>query len=258
MVLVRRSSLHHATRATRDGWPLPPPMQPAWMARRATWWLLLMRAGRVQRFHADWTALAGGFAAAPRREPLMRYGDALRQEWRARIAAGPAGPALDRADHPNYLGSPAVVQGLVDGYIALLIARAGGAVPHEACEAEMHRLSRVFAGEDPGYAVVGGWNTAEQLGASIIARCPLADGVQAGLPALLAEMFAVLGLLVLQVLRAAEEGGLSADAALGRLRTLAQRAGAILLGTADAEPEGATLAALVADAVEAGPGAQHA
>ena len=245
MVRHRSRTLALGRRTTRDGWPLPPPLRPAWMARRAGWWLQLVRSGRVHRFHADMTALAAGFAVPRRREPLLRYGDALRQEWRARISAGAAGPALERADHPNYLGSPAVVQGLVDGYVALLIARAGGAVPHEACEAEMHRLSRVFAGADPGYAVVGGWNTAEGLGASVIARCPLAEGPDVGLPALLAEMFAVLGLAVLRVLRAAEEGGLSADAALTRLRLLAQLAGAILLGTADAEPEGTTLAALV-------------
>ena len=234
---------------SRDGWPLPPPIAPRWMARRAVFWLGLLRAGRVQRFHADYVALSGmvlgGGALARQRRPLMRYGDALRAEWRARAAAGPAGPALRRADHPNYLGSLGVVQGLVDGYVALLIARAGGAVPHEACEAEMRRLSAVFAGADPEYAAIGGWNTVEGLGASVVARCPLQAGPELGLPTLLAEMFALLGLLVFQVLRAAEEGGLSAEAALTRLRALAQRAGMILLGTADALPEGETLAALM-------------
>ena len=238
--------------ASRDGWPLPPPIRPAWMARRATWWLDLLRAGRVQRFHADVTALGGGYVPARRRQPLIQYGEALRQEWRARAAAGPAGPALARADHPNYLGSLAVVRGLVDGYIALLIARAGGAVPHEACEAEMRRLSLVFAGLDPGYAAIGGWNTAGQLGASVIARAPLAETEAAGLPTLLAEMFALVGLTVLRVLHAAETGRLSADDALPRLRGIAQRTGAILLGTADAEPEEATLAALAADLPELG------
>lgn len=241
-----------ARRTTRDGWPLPPPIRPAWMARRAAWWLQLLRAGRVQRFHADITAMSGGFALPPVRRPLMQYGEALRQEWRTRTAAGPAGPALARADHPNYLGSRAVVRGLVDGYIALLIARAGGAVPHEACEAEMGRLSRVFAGADPGYAAIGGWNTAGQLGASVAARCPLPDIEGAGLADVLAEMFAFVGLSVLRVLRAAENGRLSADDALPRLRGIAQRTGAILLGTADAEPEEATLAALVADLPELG------
>ena len=85
----RRRPMH---RASRDGWPLPPPMQPAWMARRATWWLGLLRAGRVHRFHADMAALTGGYALPDRRQPLLRYGEALRQEWRARTAAGPRPP----------------------------------------------------------------------------------------------------------------------------------------------------------------------
>ena len=67
-------------------------------------------------------------------------------------------------------------------------------------------------------------------------------------------MFALLGLSVLRVLRAAEAGGLTADAALERLRSLAQRTGAVLLGTADAAPEGETLAALVSDLPELGVG----
>jgi len=234
-------------RTSRDGWPLPPPIRPAWMARRAQWWLHQVRGGRVQRFHADITVLQGGFMAPRERRPLLQYGEALRQEWHARTEAGPAGPALARADHPNYLGSPAVVRGLVDGYVALLIARAGGAVPHEACEAEMHRLALAFAGQDRGYATIGGWNTPGQLGASVAARCPLPGMEGAALAAVLAEMFAFVGLAVLRVLRAAEAGGLPADAALGRLRALAQRASAILLGLADAEPSEATLAALVQD-----------
>ena len=245
-----RSARHNPDthRTSRDGWPLPPPIRPAWMARRAHWWLHQVRGGRVQRFHADITALQGGFIVPQGRRPLLQYGEALRQEWRTRTEAGPAGPALARADHPNYLGSPAVVRGLVDGYVALLIARAGGAVPHEACEAEMHRLALAFAGQDPAYAPIGGWNTAGQLGASVVARCPLPSaGEGMGLAAVLAEMFALMGLAVLRVLRAAEAGGLAADAALGRLTALAQRASAILLGLADAEPPEATLAALVQD-----------
>ena len=244
---MRLASRTPVLRMSRDGWPLPPPIRPAWMARRAQWWLHQVRGGRVQRFHADIVALQGGFAVPHLRRPLLQYGEALRQEWRARTEAGPAGPALARADHPNYLGSPAVVRGLVDGYVALLIARAGGAVPHEACEAEMRRLALAFAGQDNGYAAIGGWNTRGQLGASVTARCPLAQAEGDALATVLAEMFAFMGLAVLQVLRAAEVGGLTSDAALERLRALAQRASAILLGLADAEPAEATLAALVQD-----------
>ena len=244
-------SLPPAQRTSRDGWPLPPPLHTAWMARRARRWLQLARAGQVHRLYADLRALQGGFQVPKPRRPLVQYGEALRQEWRTRTAAGPAGPALARADHPNYLGDRAVVRGLVDGYIALLIARAGGAVPHDACEAEMRRLSRIFAGQDRGYAAIGGWNTLDGLGASAVERGPLpADG--ADLPTVLAEMFALTGLAVLRTLRAAERSQLGADAAVTHLSAIARRASAILLGTADAEPPEATLSALVADLPELG------
>lgn len=244
--------LPQTQRKSRDGWPLPPSLPAAWMARRARRWLQLAQAGQVHRLHADLSALQGGFRVPKPRRPLVRYGEALRQEWRTRTAAGPAGPALARADHPNYLGDRAVVRGLVDGYIALLIARAGGAVPHDACEAEVRRLSRIFAGQDRGYAIIGGWNTLGGLGASAVARGPLPPADDADLPTVLAEMFALTGLAVLRTLRAAERSQLGADAAVTHLSAIARRAGAILLGTADAEPPDATLSALVADLPELG------
>lgn len=231
------------------GWPLPPRLVPAWTARRAIWWLRLMQAGHVHRVHGELTTLARR-RIRPQHRALFTYGDALRQEWRARTEAGPAGPALARADHPNYLGSLAVVRSLVDGYIALLIARAGGTAPHAACEAEMHRLARIFAGADPGYAPIGGWNTSGQLGDAAIRRVPLFDpGVNRGasLDDILRETFAAVGLAALRILRAAERSGIGPDAALVRLSILAERTAALLVGTADSQPAGATLLAVVDD-----------
>ena len=84
------------------------------------------------------------------------------------------------------------------------------------------------------------------LGASAVARGPLpADN--ANLPTVLAEMFALTGLAVLRILRAAERSQLGANAAVTHLAAIARRTSAILLGTADAEPPEATLSALVAD-----------
>ncbi len=238
-------------RTSPQGWPLPPRLAPAWTARRAVLWLRLMQAGRVHRVHGDLTALARR-RTGPRHAALLDYGDALRQEWRARTEAGPAGPALARAAHPNYLGSLAVVRSLVDGYIALLIARAGGTAPHAACEAEMHRLARIFAGQDPGFARIGGWNSRDQLGETAIRRVPLnPDATQAAsLDAVLQETFAAVGLATLRILRAAERSGIGADAALGRLSALAGRAAALLVGTADSQPAEATLLGIVADLPE--------
>lgn len=214
-------------RSGLGGWPLPPAGLPPWMARRAVWWLRLMRAGRVDRFHSDLVALA----SIRRYDPLRSYADALRHEWRRRTEAGPAGPALARAGHPNYLGSRHVVRGLVDGYIALLIARAGGAVPFEACEAELHRLARIFTGADPDYPVIGGWNTLGQLGEAAMAWVPLDGPMPGELEAVLQETFAAVGLRVLRILRAAEETGTGPDAALADLSSLAEELAGVLLGT---------------------------
>ena len=232
---------------------MPPRLAPAWTARRAVLWLRLMQAGRVHRVHGDLMALARRRASL-RHAALLDYGDALRQEWRARTEAGPAGPALARAAHPNYLGSLAVVRSLVDGYIALLIARAGGAAPHAACEAEMRRLARIFAGRDPGFARIGGWNSRDQLGETAIRRVPLNPGVTQAAPldAVLQETFAAVGLATLRILRAAERSGIGADAALGRLSALAIRTAALLVGTADSQPAEATLLGVVADLPDLG------
>lgn len=240
-------------RLSPQGWPLPPRLAPAWTARRAVLWLRLMQAGRVHRVHGDLMALARR-RAGPRPAALISYGDALRQEWRARTEAGPAGPALARAAHPNYLGSLAVVRSLVDGYIALLIARAGGTAPHAACEAEMQRLARIFAGQDPGFARIGGWNSRDQLGETAVRRVPLdPDATRAAsLDAVLQETFAAVGLATLRILRAAERSVIGADAALGRLSALAGRTAALLVGTADSQPAAVTLLGVVADLPELG------
>lgn len=229
------------------GWPLPPLLAQPWMTRRAVWWLRLMRAGRVHRVHSDLIGLASRRSGLRLgHHALVRYGDELRREWRARTEAGPAGPALVRADHPNYLGSQAVVRGLVDGYIALLIARAGGRAPHDACSAEVVRLAGIFANSNPGFAAIGGWNTRGQLGDAAVARVPLDHEASqaASLEDLLQETFAAVGLVALRILRAAEQSDISADAALARLSKLAERTAALMLGSAESQPPEATLLAV--------------
>lgn len=232
---------------------MPPRLAPAWTARRAVFWLRLMQAGRVHRVHGDLLALARR-RTGQRHAALFDYGEALRREWRTRMEAGPAGPALARADHPNYLGSLAIVRSLVDGYVALLIARAGGTAPHAACETEMRRLARIFAGGDPGFARIGGWNSRDQLGETAIRRVPLdlAATAAAPLETVLQETFAAVGLATLRILRAAERSEIGADAALRRLSVLAGRTAALLVGTADSQPEQVTLLGVVADLPDLG------
>ena len=216
--------------APPHGWPVPPRLGGGWMQRRAVWWLRLVRAGRVHRFQADFRTLA---VRRPPVRALQEYGHALRQEWRSRMERGPAGPALARSAHRNYLGDRGVVRGLVDGFIALLIARAGGAVPHEACVTEMERLARIFAGQDRAFAVIGGWNSRDGLGEAAVRRIPLHGMEGAGLDAVLMEALGAVGLRVLDVLRAAEEGRLGGDAAVARLSRIAAWTAGLLLGEDD-------------------------
>ncbi len=223
-------------------WPPPPRLAKAWMARRAVWWFRLMRAGQVQRFQADFRAVT---TARRDRLSLAVYGDALRVEWRRQIEQGPAGPALRRADHPNYLGDRAVVRGLVDGWFGLLIARAGGAVPHEAVADETLRLARIFAGQEPDFAPVGGWNSRDQLGEAAREHAGLDPAQHRGmaLEPLLGEVLGAVGLGVLRVLRAADGARIDADAAVTRLSALAADMSDMLLGLHGRAP----IAAAVAD-----------
>ncbi len=206
-------------------WPAIPLLPVPWMARRARLWRLWFLTGQAQRFQGDFRAVTGGMRRD--RDRLRDYGWALRAEWRRRIEQGPAGPALRRADHHNYLGDRAVVRGLVDGWFALQIARAGGAVPHDAVEDETARLGRIFAGADPAYPVIGGWNTRALLGQALARAYAVPDGPMA---AMVGDALGAAGLSVLDVLRGAEGGAIAPDQAVARLQTIATRLVDVLLG----------------------------
>lgn len=209
-------------------WPNVPPLPNPWMTRRARRWRMWLVTGQARRFQADFRASTGG----PGRDRirLREYGWALRAEWRRRIEQGPAGNALRRADHPNYLGDRAVVRGLVDGWFALQIARAGGAVPHNAIMDETVRLTHIFAGDDPAYPPIGGWNSQTLLGEELRRTFALPDGP---FETTLSEAFGVVGLRVLDVLRGAEGGSIEPNAAVGQLQKLASHLADTLLGHAN-------------------------
>ena len=257
---------HSLSSHGRDAWPRPPRFARPWMTRRALWWYRLMRAGQVHRLMAELPGQQRLLAAAgPHRRPsrdlrerlrLIAYVQALRGAWRARAEAGPLGPALARAEHPNYLGAPDVVRGLVDAHIGLLIARRDGTEAQAMCEAEAAQLARAFSGGDPAFAPIGAWNTRSGLGEACIARVPLpaapAGQGASGLEPLLGGLFAALADAVAQVVDAAKHSGLAADEALDRLVRLASFTAALLLGLADLEPDSVTLHSLVADLPPAG------
>ena len=206
-------------------WPPVPLLPVPWMTQRARLWRTWMMTGQAARFQAGYRALAG---RRQDRAGLRAYGHALRTEWHRRIEQGPAGPALRRADHANYLGDRAVVRGLVDGWFAVQIARAGGAVPHEAVVEEMARLTRIFAGGDAAYPSIGGWNTQALLGEALIAHYDLTPA--SSLDAVLSEAFGAVGLQTLDALRAAETGTIPPHAAITRLSALALTLTDVLLG----------------------------
>ena len=243
----------------RGAWPRPPRFDRPWMTRRAHWWYRLMRAGQVHRLmaemgdHERFVAAAGPRRRLPRalreRLQLAAYGQALRGVWRAHAEAGPLGPALARADHPNYLGDADVVRGLVDAHIGLLIARRDGNEAQAMCDAEAAHLARIFSGDDPAFAPIGAWNTRAGLGEACLARVPLdaAHQASADLPPLLDGLFTALADAVARVVHTAKHNDLAADEALDRLVRLASFTTALLLGLADLEPEEVTLRSLVAD-----------
>ena len=243
----------------RGAWPRPPRFDRPWMTRRAHWWYRLMRAGQVHRLmaemgdHERFVAAAGPRRRLPRalreRLQLAAYGQALRGVWRAHAEAGPLGPALARADHPNYLGDADVVRGLVDAHIGLLIARRDGNEAQAMCDAEAAHLVRIFSGDDPAFAPIGAWNTRAGLGEACLARVPLdaAHQASADLPPLLDGLLTALADAVARVVHTAKHNDLAADEALDRLVRLASFTTALLLGLADLEPEGVTLRSLAAD-----------
>ncbi len=209
-------------------WPYIPALPAPWMNRRARLWRQWLITGQTRRFQLDFRTVTGGTSRG--RASLHAYGLALRAEWHRRIEQGPAGPALRRADHPNYLGDRAVVRGLIDGWFALQIARAGGAVPHEAVEQETARLVHIFTGSDPAYPPIGGWNTQPLLGAALRHHYALPDGP---FDTTLGNAFGAAGLSVLSVLQGAETGSIAPGQAVGQLKPIATQLVDALLGHAN-------------------------
>ena len=76
-------------------------------------------------------------------------------------------PSFEDALRPNYLGSPTVVEGLLEGFLKDMLRwireRSLGVLSSEKMQEEAHaagkRFSKIFAGEDPGYLPVRGWNS---------------------------------------------------------------------------------------------------
>jgi 8-oxo-dGTP pyrophosphatase MutT (NUDIX family) len=84
--------------------------------------------------------------------------------------------ALTKAMQPNYLGTPSVVSGEVAGFVDTVVRHwlsqhLGAEVPKVSYTDVLkanQRLTRIFAGLDPDYTVIGPWNSAAQLGVAVV------------------------------------------------------------------------------------------
>jgi len=155
---------------------------------------------------------------------------------------------------PNYLGSPEVVQGLLDPFfMAIFQKREALNKPHQeglqASYLEISRLgdlvTKAFAGEDPAYATIGTWHTPASLGAEAINGFGLDPDYLAGenLYCILSEGVAAIGMKVDELMKAFEQdpfGDLKRDI-LPKLAETRQFAASVLMGTRSAFFQGKTL-----------------
>ncbi len=100
----------------------------------------------------------------------------------------PCVAALTKAMQPNYLGIPSVVSGEVAGFLDTVVRHwlsqhLGAEVPKvsytDVLQANQ-RLTRIFAGLDPDYTVIGPWNSAAQLGVAAVQALDLDRNYYAG------------------------------------------------------------------------------
>jgi len=162
--------------------------------------------------------------------------------------------ALKESMVPNYLGSPAVVQGLLDPFfMAIFQKRAALTKPNQEGLQESYReisrlgdiVTKAFAGEDPEYVPIGTWHTPAGLGAEVIKGFNLAPDYYAdeNLFCILSEGIAAVAMKVDELMKAFEEdpfGDLQRDI-LPKLTETRQFAASILMGTRSVFFPGRTL-----------------
>jgi 8-oxo-dGTP pyrophosphatase MutT (NUDIX family) len=155
--------------------------------------------------------------------------------------------ALKASMVPNYLGSPEVVQGLLDPFfMAIFQKRVALTKPNQDGLQDSYReisrlehlVTKVFAGEDPDYGTIGTWHTPASLGAEAIKGFDLDPDYLAGenLYCILSEGIAALGMKVDELLKAFEQdpfGDLKRDI-LPKLAETRQFAASVLMGTRSA------------------------
>ena len=149
--------------------------------------------------------------------------------------------ALSKAMQPNYLGTPSVVSGEVAAFVDTLVRHwlsqhLGADVPTvsstDVLEANK-RLTRIFAGQDPDYTVIGPWNSAAQLGAAVVRAWDLDPDYYAdeNLMCILSEGLAGVSLTVKALLNELVTARREWEEVQPRLQALADFVSAVLMGT---------------------------
>lgn len=161
---------------------------------------------------------------------------------------------LEKVVEPNYLGSPEVVTGLVEGFLNQIVGRwrsqrSQGDSPSvsysDLLEAN-DRITKIFFGQNPEYRLIGTWNSAEQLGASLVRYFDMDPDYYAGenLYCILSEAMAALTLRCNALLDSWIEADRDWDGdVLPKLRELGLFATTVLMGTNTVIYPGKTLTA---------------
>ena len=83
-------------------------------------------------------------------------------------ALDPFVQAMEQAAQHNYLGSPAVVQPLLAGWLETVYRCLNKQITHAEKMDALHHLVRIMTEDGTGYVRMPGWHTAEQLGSALV------------------------------------------------------------------------------------------
>ena len=153
----------------------------------------------------------------------------------------PCVAALTKAMQPNYLGTPSVVRGEVAAFMDTVVRHwlsqhLGADVPTVSSTDVLkanQRLTRIFAGQDPDYTVIGPWNSAAQLGAAVVRAWDLDPDYYAdeNLVCIISEGLAGVSLAVKALLNELVTAQREWEEVQPRLQALVDFVSAVLMGT---------------------------
>ncbi len=175
------------------------------------------------------------------REQVVKLINSLAEAPANEDLEDPCVTALTKAMQPNYLGTPSVVSGEIAGFVDTVVRHwlsqhLGAEVPKVSYSDVLQanqRLTRIFAGLDPDYTVIGPWNSPAQLGAAVVRAWDLDPDYYAdeNLVCILSEGLAGVSLTVKALLNELVTAQREWEAVQPRLQALADFVSAVLMGT---------------------------